>query len=366
MAFYAPHRRLEIYRHGEIFKKPTNRKNTMTFVSVIIPCRNEAKYIAACLDSILACGQPHEAMEIIVADGCSDDDTPAIVRRYAAKYPFIRLLRNEGYTVPFALNLALRHASAPIIVRMDAHATMAENYIQHGLNVLAAQTEVGNVGGIFVNNFENEQAKCIANAMGHPFGVGNASFRLANKDGYVDTVPYGIFRREVFEKVGLYDLQLTRNQDDELNFRIEKGGFKIYLDRKIQVLYTVRGSFQKLWKQYYQYGYFKVLVNRKHKTITSVRQLIPMLFVAGLAVGLVAAFFFAPFFYLYLAVILAYLGLNISTSIRLSANFAQVLYTLRAFLTLHLSYGCGYWQGILDFVILRRQKVDSKNEVPSL
>ncbi len=338
----------------------------MTFVSVVIPCRNEAKYIAACLESILACGQPHDAMEIVVADGCSDDDTPVIVRSYAAKYPFIRLLRNEGRTVPFALNLALRHTSASIIVRMDAHATMDKNYIQYGLDVLAAHPEVGNVGGIFVNNFENEQAKCIANAMGHPFGVGNASFRLADKDGYVDTVPYGIFRREVFEKVGLYDLQLTRNQDDELNYRIEQGGFKIYLDRKIRVLYTVRGSFQKLWKQYYQYGYFKVLVNRKHKTVTSVRQLIPMLFVAGLAIGLPISLFNNYLFYAYLAIISLYLGLNIITSIRLSANFAQFLHTLRAFLTLHLSYGSGYWQGIFDFIVLRKQEADAQNEVPSL
>ena len=335
-------------------------------VSIIIPCRNEAKYIAACLDSILACGQPLDAMEIVVADGCSDDGTPDIVKRYADKYPFIRLLRNEGQTVPFALNLALRHTSASIIVRMDAHATMDAGYIQCGLDVLATHPEVGNVGGVFVNSFENEQARSIASAMGHRFGVGNASFRLADKDGYVDTVPYGIFRREVFEKVGMYDLQLTRNQDDELNFRIEQGGYKIYLDRKIRVHYTVRGSFKKLWRQYYQYGYFKVLVNRKHQTVTSVRQLIPMIFVAGLLLGAIVSLFSVYLFYAYLSIIFVYLSINTVVSLWLASGFASFFYTLRAFLTLHFSYGTGYWQGILDFLLLRREDADVKNEVPSL
>lgn len=335
-------------------------------VSVIIPCRNEAKYIAACLDSVLGCGYPPEDMEIVVADGCSDDGTPEIVQKYAAKYPFIRLLRNEGRTVPFALNLALRHTSAPVVVRMDAHARMDKNYIQQGVKTLLEHPEVGNVGGIFVNNFENEQARCIANVMAHPFGVGNASFRLADKDGYVDTVPYGMFRREVFEKTGLYDTQLTRNQDDELNFRIERAGFKIYLDRQIRVLYTVRGNFQKLSKQYYQYGYFKVLVNQKHKTVTSVRQLIPMLFVGGLGLGALLSCLSSLFFYPYLAVIILYLGINTAISIQLSSSLSSFFYTFRGFLTLHLSYGAGYWQGIFDFLILRRKEVDSKNEIPSL
>ncbi len=335
-------------------------------ISIIIPCRNEAKYISACLDSILKNGHPLDAMEIVVADGCSEDNTADIVRAYAEKYPFIRYLRNEGRTVPFALNLALRHTGAPVIVRMDAHSTMDTGYIAQGLRVLAERPEVGNVGGVFVNSYENEQAECIANAMAHPFGVGNASFRLADKDGYVDTVPYGIFRREVFEKVGMYDMQLTRNQDDELNYRIEQGGFKIYLDRKIRVLYTVRGNFQKLWKQYYQYGYFKVLVNRKHKTVTSVRQLIPMLFIAGLILGAVFSLLHIYIFYAYLATVLLYLGLNIFTSLRLANGFSSFFYTLRAFLTLHFSYGLGYWQGVWDFLIARKQQADSKNEVPSL
>ncbi len=333
-------------------------------IAIIIPCRNEARHITACLDSILGSGYPHSNMQIVVSDGESTDETAEIVARHAQQYNFISLIINPLRTVPNALNLAIAATSAPIIVRFDAHSTMEKGYIDYGLEVLAAQPQVGNVGGLFINQYENDTARCIAAAMQSSFGVGNAHFRTAARDGYVDTVPYGIFRREVFAKTGGFDIQLTRNQDDEFNYRLQQAGYKIWLDRRIKVNYMVRGSFAKLSKQYFQYGYWKVFVNRKHGVVTSVRQLIPMLFIAFLLLGLLSSLLINKLLYIYIFILLIYLTTSFLAA--LQANKWQMsldVFTIqRVFTTLHISYGLGYWQGIIDFLLLRKKTADSRNE----
>ena len=332
-------------------------------VSIIIPCRNEAKHIAACIESVLQCGFPlANISEFILCDGNSTDETAAIVQAFAKQYPFIQLINNPEQTVPFALNRAIAKCSAPVIVRFDAHSTMQKGYINYGLEVLEQDKTVANVGGIFVNQYENDTAACIAAAMQSRFGVGNASFRLADADGYVDTVPYGIFRREIFETVGDYDTMLTRNQDDELNHRITQAGFNIYLDRRIKVNYTVRGSLVRLWRQYFQYGYFKVLVNRKHKTVTSVRQLVPMLFVAGVGLGAIASLVVPILLLPFVSVLILYAIAGLVSAAQSEAakqDFSRIFTIFRCFLILHFSYGLGYWKGIFDFLILRKVQPDA-------
>lgn len=329
-------------------------------ISIIIPCRNEAKHIAACIESVLQCGfAPQNINEFILCDGNSSDETAAIIQAFAQKYSFIQLVKNPEQTVPYALNRALAQCTAPIIVRFDAHATMQKGYINYGLSILENDATVGNVGGICVNQYENEVAECVAAAMQSKFGVGNATFRIADRDGYVDTVPFGMFRREVFEKTGLFDTMLTRNQDDEMNYRIGVAGYKLYLDRRIKANYMVRGSLTKLWQQYFQYGYFKVLVNRKHQTVTSVRQLVPMLFVAGIASGLLLSLLSSFFFYIFTIVLSLYTIIGLLAAYQNQgekANFFRVFTTSKCFLILHLSYGLGYWKGIFDFLILRKAK----------
>jgi len=335
----------------------------MQQISIIIPCRNEAKHIAACIESVLQCGFPLENIkEFILCDGNSTDETAAIVSAFAKQYPFIQLLNNPEQTVPFALNRAIGKCSAPVIVRFDAHSTMQKNYINYALEVLANDTTVGNVGGIVVNQYENDTAACIAAAMQSRFGVGNASFRIADSDGYVDTVPFGIFRREIFETVGIYDTMLTRNQDDELNYRITQAGFNIFLDRRIKANYTVRGSLTQLWRQYFQYGYFKVLVNRKHQTVTSVRQLAPMLFVAGVLLGAILSVVFPIFLLPFLSVLTIYTLAGLVSAAQSEVakqDFGRIFTIFRCFLILHFSYGLGYWKGVFDFLVLRKTKPDS-------
>jgi glycosyltransferase involved in cell wall biosynthesis len=341
----------------------------MTNISIIIPCRNEAKHITACIDSVLESGFPIENInEFVLCDGNSTDETAAIVATYSKRFPFIQLLNNPEQTVPYALNKAISCCTAPVIVRFDAHSTMQKGYINYGLEVLEKDKTVGNVGGIFINKYENETAECIAAAMQSRFGVGNATFRLADRDGYVDTVPYGIFRSEVFEKTGLFDTMLTRNQDDEMNHRIAAAGYKLYLDRRIKVNYMVRGSLTKLWQQYFQYGYFKVLVNRKHQTITSVRQLVPMLFVAGIVCGLIVSTILPILLLPFIAVLGIYTILGMLSAYQShteNRSFSRISTTFFCFIILHCAYGLGYWNGIFDFLILRKAKPDTKNEKQS-
>jgi GT2 family glycosyltransferase len=211
---------------------------------------------------------------------------------------------------------------------------------------------------------ENELSRVISNAMSSPFGVGNAYFRTGGKSGYVDTVAFGAYRREVFEQVGFFDEDLVRNQDDEFNYRVTKAGFKIYLDPKIESQYYVRGSFSKLYKQYFQYGYWKVFVNRKHATITTLRQLAPPLWMLFVSVGWVG-FFIHPFLgYMYVGMFLIYLTLAKFTAIRTAGLQIPMIFKLVAcYMILHASYGWGYLKGMVHFYVLRRNPTEGSQQL---
>jgi GT2 family glycosyltransferase len=187
--------------------------------------------------------------------------------------------------------------------------------------------------------------------MSSPFGVGNAHFRTGTKSGYVDTVAFGAYRTEVFEKAGYFDEDLTRNQDDEFNYRIGQHGFKILLDPAIQAKYYVRASFGKLLRQYYQYGFWKVYVNKKHKAVTTMRQLVPPAFVLFLVTGIAA--FFIPYYWIVWSVLmlLYVLGALIS-ALGQKAGITEIPGVIWSFIILHTAYGFGYLRGIVRFVLL--------------
>src|SRR5688572_7628844 len=198
-------------------------------VTVILPCRNEARYIGPCLDSILAGAYPADLLEILVVDGHSTDETRALVKDYAARHPQVRLLDNPARIVPTALNIGIRAATGDVIARMDAHVIYPPEYLPR---LVAALEESGadNVGGCVITLPADgtATAQAIAIALGQPFGVGNSHFRIGSpKARFVDTVPFGCFRRELFNRVGMFDEELVRNQDDEFNARIISRGGKI-------------------------------------------------------------------------------------------------------------------------------------------
>jgi hypothetical protein len=196
---------------------------------------------------------------------------------------------------------------------------------------------------------ENKTSEIIGKAMSSPFGVGNAHFRTGQKDGLVDTVAFGAYRKEVFESVGYFDEDLARNQDDEFNYRLLKNNFKIYLSKKIISSYYVRASFKNLFRQYFQYGFWKVYVNKKHRTITTLRQLIPSLMVSTLILGFVFSFLNMFFALLFATEIILYLIGSCWFASKKANNLKQLFAIIFTFLILHTSYGIGYLYGVLKF-----------------
>jgi len=331
---------------------PTRRH---AFASILLPCRNEEHYLATCLDSIRATTYPADRFEILVLDGLSDDRTRQIAAGVAARDPRVRVLDNPGRTAPAALNLGIGQARGDVIVRMDAHARYPIDYIPR---LVAALEETGadNVGGVLVTHPADDTAtaRAVALVMSHPLGVGNAYFRIGTPGRrWVDTVPFGCFRRDVFTRVGLFDEQLPRNQDDEFNFRLKRHGGRILLEPSVRATYFARRTLGQIRRMFYQYGYYKPLVARKVGRIMTVRQLVPATFV--LALGGAAAL--APWWPLAgwagLAIAAAYAGVAAAAAaprVRTHGWRCAAL-LLAAFPIVHFSYGVGFLRGIVDHVL---------------
>ena len=332
--------------------------NKLTSVTIIVPCRNEEKFIAQCLDSIIDNNYPKDNLEVLVIDGMSDDGTQDIISNYSKKYSFIHLLNNQNKIQSSALNIGIKHSKGDVIMRMDAHNKYSTDYISNCLKYLN-EYNADNVGGICITlpGGKGLLAEAIAVALSHPFGVGNSYFRIGSKKPrFVDTVPFGCFRKDIFEKVGLFDEELVRNQDDEFNLRIIKNGGKILLAPDIVSHYYARDSILKLWKMYFQYGYFKPLVAKKIGAVLTWRQLLPSMFICSLLTLGILSFTAVYFKWLFLFVSNLYLIVNlvISSSIALKSSPKLVFVLPVAFATLHFSYGLGYLKGFLDFILLKR------------
>lgn len=320
-------------------------------ISIICPIYNEERYIAKCIDSILTQDFPHAEIEVFFIDGMSSDNTRSIVGKYANKYPFIYLLDNPQRVVPFALNIGIRASKGEVIIRLDAHASYPNNYVSALVSNLV-RLKADNVGGVCqtlpTNN--NAESVAIAEALSCCFGMGNSYFRIgATKERLVDTVPFGCFRRDIFDRIGLFDEELIRNQDDEFNGRIVKNGGKIYLIPNIVIAYFARDHFSKVAKMYYQYGLFKPLVNKKLKSPATTRQFFPLFFVIGLVLGAILSVFSTLIFILYIIIIVCYvtIGAGLGVKFALKNRCYQLLYLMPViFFTIHVSYGWGYLVGL--------------------
>jgi glycosyltransferase involved in cell wall biosynthesis len=326
----------------------------VTRVAIVIPCLNEASFIGPCLQSCLAQEVEEGQLEIIVCDGDSRDATRAIVQDIMTAHPSVRLLENARGITPVALNLGIRDTKAEVIIILGAHSVIYPDYVKNCLQALHDHPDAGCVGGIIESEYSDEASEAIGLAQTSSFGVGNAYFRTGRAAGYVDTVAFGAYRREVFEKVGYFDEELIRNQDDEMNFRVLKNGYKILLDLSIRSRYFARASFRTLFRQYYQYGFWKVYANRKHRSITTLRQLVPFLFFSFLLFFPLTWLFFDSLLG-YAAVVGLYLALAAISAASCRRGLSVSLKMVYAFLVLHLSYGFGYFRGILHFLVLNRR-----------
>ena len=330
-------------------------------LSVICPIYNEEKYIGRCIESIMHQDYPKNDLEVLFVDGMSTDRTREIIASYLPQCPYLRVLDNPQRIVPPAMNIGIREAKGEIIIRLDAHAIFPENYFSELVANLSA-LDAENVGGVCRTLPVNDTPVCvgIANVLSSSFGMGNSYFRVGAKEVMqVDTVPFGCFHREIFDKIGYFDEELIRNQDDEFNGRIIKNGGKIFLLPHLVIDYYARDTIKKVYKMFYQYGLFKPLVNKKLGSPATIRQFFPLLFVLGLLLGPFTFFISRWFIVAYLAVILLYFGLATYFSLKDSRSLKQVIIQDWIYFVVHFGYGWGYLVGLFKLLFKRSFAVNA-------
>lgn len=321
----------------------------LPFVSVIIPMRNEAGSIAACLESVLAQDYPPERFEVLVIDGDSSDDSARVIEEYARRSGRVRLLHNPRRIVPSALNIAIRAARGELLMRVDAHTRLAPDYMRIGVDTWQ-RTGADNVGGPMVAAGGGRIGDAIAIATSSRFGIG-AYFHFGREEAEVDTVYMGMWPRSVFERVGLFDEEMVRNQDDEFNYRLRKAGGRIVMNPAMRSVYQNRQSLKAMAKQFAQYGFWKIRVLQKHPGQMSLRHFVPPAFVSAL----LGTALLAPWVdgmaagAALLALVYAGAVLAISASLARGSARGSLLPIAAAFMTLHLSWGAGFVVGFARF-----------------
>lgn len=326
-------------------------------VSVIVPCRNEKAHIRKFLQSLLAQELDGLDCEFLIADGMSDDGTRQLLADWQPCFKgSLLILDNEHRFVSHGLNRAIRSARGEIIVRMDVHSVYAPDYIRQCVATLLS-SGAENVGGPALPQGETYIEKAICLAYQSKFGCGGARFHEAGYEGYVDTVTYGCWRKSTLEKLGGFDEDFVRNQDDELNLSLIRQGGKIWQTPKIRSWYRPRSSLRSLARQYGQYGYWKTRVIRKHRIPASWRHLVPGAFALVLLVSGVAAFFSPACRWLFGLILALYVMASLAASVlacKLVENLKLLPVMPIVFGAYHFPYGLGFLRGLCDLGMKRK------------
>src|SRR5262245_20974638 len=324
-------------------------------LSVIMPCLNEVTSIEKTLGSVLSQQRPTEQFEVIVADGMSDDGTRGLLATIASAHPEVRVIDNPARIQAAGLNAAIAVAKGQVIVRMDAHTAYAPDYVRECLAALA-ETGADAVGGPWVGRGTQPLQRAIAAVFRSPFCAGTARGHDPSYSGPVDTVYLGCWYRHTFDRLGGFDEELARNEDDEFSLRISRAGGTIFQSPRIKSWYTPRNSLGALLRQYAQYGYWKVRVIQKHRMPASPRHLVPASFILVLAILSLASPWSGLAARGALALGAAYVLGNLVASVDTARRSQWKLWPLipLVFACYHIGYGAGFLHGIWDFVLLRR------------
>lgn len=315
-------------------------------VSVVMPVYNEEKYIKKCIESLFMQDYPQEKTEWIFVDGGSKDKTVEILNDYRQQHPgLIKVLDNPKKIVPCAMNIGIEASCGKYIVRLDAHADYATDYISKCVYYLD-NTDADNVGGVAETKSHGFMGNAIAKMLSSKFGVGNSQFRTNGKSGYVDTVPFGAFRREVFSNYGGYDERLVRNQDNEMNYRIRKNGGKIYLADDIHLSYYCRDTVKGIANMAVKNGQWNIITMKLCPGSMGLRHFIPFLFVISIVLLGLLGLAHPIFWYGLLAEIGLYLCLDIFFSIKKASGLGEFFVLLYLFPLFHIAYGIGSLIGI--------------------
>ena len=317
------------------------------FVSVIIPARNEAQYLHYCLDSVVEFDYPKERIEVLVVDGESSDRTREIVLEYAAKYPFFRLLQNPNRIIPRAMNIGIEAATGEIIVRLDAHATYAPDYVSRSVELLDS-TGAANVGSVQTPVGTNYWSGVVATAMASRFGMGIPAYRFTKGSRWAETAWLGTWKKSTLEAVGGFDEQWIVNQDYELNARLRRAGGEILVSSDLKTQYFVRTTPRGLVRQYFRYGIWRVKTIMAYPESVRIRQLVP----PALVTAIIASAAVVPNTPWAIAGVGGlYLTADLVAS--LSKGLRQAPALLFVYALLHLSWGSGFICGLVRFGLLK-------------
>jgi succinoglycan biosynthesis protein ExoA len=323
-------------------------------VSVVVPCYNEEQFIGQVIERLLA-QYDEDHFEIIIVDGHSTDGTRAVVAACAARYPHvpIKLVDNPARHIPVALNLGIAAARGEIIARMDAHALPSANYLRRCVELLAddANAVVG-MPCVIRAGAETRTAEAIARVVAHPFGIGDAQYRLALTGGMraVDTVPFGVFRKSLWQQLGGFDETLLANEDYDFNYRVRRAGGRVLLDTAAHSIYFARPTLGALARQYFRYGRWKAQMLKQHPRSVRWRHTVAPMFVATLTGLVLIGLWWPAAWWLLLLAAGAYLlpALAFACALgRAAKDYRLVAPSLAAFWVVHFSWGSGFWRGLL-------------------
>ncbi len=318
-------------------------------VSFVLAVRNEERFIGRCLDSIIAQDYPADKIEILAVDGMSEDRTRDILGKYTGKHSTFKIIDNPDKITPVAFNLGIKNATGDVITIVSAHSTISKDYISSCIHYLKKKN-ADNVGGPMRAVGTDYISKAIALAYDSTFGLGGGRFHDQRYEGEVDTVYLGCWLKGVFEKVGLFDERLVRNQDIEFNSRLRKSGGKIFLTPEIKSYYYCRSNLKDLWVQNFRTGLWNIKTIKLSPDSLSLRHFIPLLFVLSLT-----ASWFIPA--LWFSIVMSYIFCNLFFTFRaaIKNGFSYVFILPVIFLTVHLSYGLGSFAGLLGLIKENRQ-----------
>ncbi|NWF49558.1 MAG: glycosyltransferase family 2 protein [Ignavibacteriaceae bacterium] len=326
-------------------------------LSIIIPCRNEKRFIRETITTIFNQKKIDDQFEVLVVDGMSDDGTREILFDLQKSYNSLRIIDNPQKITPVALNLGVKNASGELILILGAHSEFGEDFICNSLQLIRDHPEAVCIGGPLIHEGQNNFAKAVAISMTSMIGVGNAAHRFPDFEGYAEMACFPLYRKEVFTKYGYFDERLIRNQDDEFAFRLTKNNEKIFLSNKVKAKYFVRDSVKKLFSQYFDYGYWKAAVLKIHKIPISFRHLVPAVFFSLIILLVIISFLINPKYWfigillpgIYLLSLVIY---SLSSIKKSGFNVAKFLPI--SILIMHFSYACGFVSGIIDFFIKKK------------
>ena len=322
--------------------------DALPVVSLVVPMYNETNSIAQCLDALVGQDYPADCLELLIVDGMSTDNSATVVQAHMAKHPNIQLLQNPRRTTPVAFNIGIRAARGDFIGIISAHSILASDYVSQCVRY-SEQTGAEHVGGLMTAVGVERIAGAIAESTNSPFGVGGSRFHYDQREQYVESVYMGVYRREVFDRVGLFDEGLVRNQDDEFNYRLHKAGGRHFQTPAIRSVYYSRATYRSLWRQYLQYGFWKPRVLKKVPGSIRWRHLAPPAFALVLVGGAVLVPFSAVARIVWLSIIGLYVAAMSMGAGRVARKLGSWSFplSLAAFHVMHLAYGLGFLGGLI-------------------